>query len=391
MQFTSFGDFLNYIATGPGFVLNWIWHALKILVIELPQFLWHIAISVATFIFYLPVFVYKILVWAWTLLGNILEIIYGYFFERVWSWSDLGIFPAIRSEVRTEILQEGIDRPFGRFAGDISEWLKDAVEPLISAMEWITFQLQAIPWIFLFPAIVALVWVTSKNRGVTILSVCAMLYLGLFEMVGTPVGSFDVEVGRAYQTISLMIVSIGLCVCVGVPLGILMSYSNLLERMIKPVLDVMQTMPSFVYLIPVLILFGVSEVAGLIAVTIYAMPPVIRLTNLGIRLVAFDVIEAANAFGATYRQRLTGVLIPLALPNIFAGINQTIMMALAMVVIAAFVGADGIGQLVLSAQSNTKFGQGLLYGFAIVFIAIVIDRTFHSIGERMQEHRRVGH
>jgi len=153
----------------------------------------------------------------------------------------------------------------------------------------------------------------------------------------------------------------------------------------------MQTMPSFVYLIPVLILFNVSETSGLIAVFIYAMPPVIRLTNLGIRLVSFDVIEAANAFGATYIQRLRGVLIPLALPNIFAGINQTIMMALAMVVIAALVGAEGLGALVLQAQSNTLFGRGLLSGFAIVLIAIVIDRTFYSIGERMQEHRTVGH
>ncbi len=391
MQFTSFYDFLTHIATGPGFVLNWVLHGLYLIFVALPVFLWWAGVSLVKFLFFLPVFIYKSLIWLLTLLGNFVELLYGYFFERVWTWSDLGIFPAIRPEVRIELLREGIDRPFGRFAGDISEWLKEAVSPLILAMEWITDQLQEIPWIFLFPAIIVLVWVTSKSRGVTVLAVFALLYLGLFEMVGAPIGSFDVDVGRAYQTISLMIVSIALCVVVGVPLGILMSSSNMLEAMIKPVLDVMQTMPSFVYLIPVLILFGVSEVAGLIAVTIYAMPPVIRLTNLGIRLVAFDVIEAANAFGATYRQRLTGVLIPLALPNIFAGINQTIMMALAMVVIAAFVGANGIGQLVLSAQSNTNFGLGLLYGFAIVLIAIVIDRTFHSVGERMQEHRRVGH
>ncbi|MGB0718690.1 MAG: ABC transporter permease, partial [Alphaproteobacteria bacterium] len=292
-----------------------------------------------------------------------------------------------RSSSTAEILREGIDQPFARFAGDISVAVKVALEPLIEAMDWITSQLSAIPWVFLFPAIVALVWITSRNIGVTILAVVAMLYLGWFGLTEPDLNA----AAAAWETVALMIMSILLCVAVGVPLGIMMAFSDIIERSVKPILDVMQTMPSFVYLIPVLIIFGVSKVAGLIAVTIYAMPPVIRLTNLGIRLVAFDVIEAANAFGATYRQRLTGVLIPLALPNIFAGINQTIMMALAMVVIAALVGAGGLGQLVLQAQSNTQLGRGLEYGFAIVLIAIVIDRTFYVIGERMQEHRRVGH
>jgi glycine betaine/proline transport system permease protein len=195
----------------------------------------------------------------------------------------------------------------------------------------------------------------------------------------------------ASQTFSLMILSIVLCVAFGIPLGIFMSASDAVDRAVKPVLDIMQTMPSFVYLIPVLILFGVSPVAGLIAVVIYAMPPVVRLTNLGIRLVPFEVVEASHAFGATYFQRLFGTLIPLALPNVFAGINQTIMMALAMVVIAALVGAPGLGAEVLSAQGTVNLALGLQSGFAVALIAIVIDRSFHLYGERMQQHRKVGH
>jgi len=387
LQFFSFGEFLNYLATAPGFVWNLIVHTFWLIFWYLPILVAQIIWSLISFIFYLPIFVYKTLVWFWTFFGNVIEVVHDYVFIRDWSWDDLGYFPANRSSSTAEILREGIDQPFARFAGDISVAVKVALEPLIEAMDWITSQLSAIPWVFLFPAIVALVWITSRNIGVTILAVVAMLYLGWFGLTEPDLNA----AAAAWETVALMIMSILLCVAVGVPLGIMMAFSDIIERSVKPILDVMQTMPSFVYLIPVLIIFGVSKVAGLIAVTIYAMPPVIRLTNLGIRLVAFDVIEAANAFGATYRQRLTGVLIPLALPNIFAGINQTIMMALAMVVIAALVGAGGLGQLVLQAQSNTQLGRGLEYGFAIVLIAIVIDRTFYVIGERMQEHRRVGH
>lgn len=387
MQFYSFGDFLNYIATAPGFVWNLLVHTFWLVFYHLPILFFNIVISVAKFIFYLPVFLYKCVLWVWTLFLNVIDVIHDYIFLRVWSWNDLGYFPKNQPAKTTEILREGIDAPFARFSGDISEAVKLALEPLIEAMDWITAQLSAIPWVFLFPAIVGIVWITSRNLGVTMLAVITVLYLGWFGLTEPDLGA----AAATWDTVALMIMSIILCVAIGVPLGIMMAFSDLIERAVKPILDVMQTMPSFVYLIPVLIIFGVSKVAGLIAVTIYAMPPVIRLTNLGIRLVAFDVIEAANAFGATYRQRLTGVLIPLALPNIFAGINQTIMMALAMVVIAALVGAGGLGQLVLQAQSNTQLGRGLEYGFAIVLIAIVIDRTFYVVGERMQEHRTVGH
>ena len=160
-----------------------------------------------------------------------------------------------------------------------------------------------------------------------------------------------------------------------------------MQATITPVLDVMQTIPSFVYLIPVVMLLGIGKVPGLIAVCIYAIPPIVRLTNLGIRLVDKEVLEAADAFGADYRQRLFGVQIPLALPNIFAGVNQTIMMSLAMVVIASMIGVKGLGLPVLRAISNQYLALGLLNGLAIVTLAIIFDRVSQQYGRRLQAHR----
>ena len=380
MRFDSFGDFINYNLTAPGFIWNLLVHTFWLVFYYLPIMLYQLVVGLVKFLFFLPIFLYKSALWVWTMVENATWLIYDYIFVRPWGWSDLGRFPAMREEQVSFMLNEGIDNPFNRFAGDNSQFIKDMTEPLERAMNWIRDQLLAVPWPWFFIATLALVWFASRSRGVLILGLAALLYIGIFDLSE-----------YAYQTMALMIISILLCVSIGVPVGVAMSFSNFIERLVKPVLDVMQTMPSFVYLIPVLIVFGVGPVAGLIAVFIYATPPVIRLTNLGIRLVSYDVIEAANAFGATYRQRLFGVQIPLALPNIFAGINQTIMMALAMVVIAALVGAPGLGNQVLSATNNSNLGKGLLNGFAIVFIAIVIDRAFHAYGERLQEHRTVGH
>jgi|TARA_B110000879_G_scaffold176939_1_gene231187 glycine betaine/proline transport system permease protein len=161
--------------------------------------------------------------------------------------------------------------------------------------------------------------------------------------------------------------------------------------MVNPVLDVMQTIPSFVYLIPVVMLLGIGKVPGLIAVFIYALPPIVRLTNLGIRLVDKEVLEASESFGASYSQKLFGVQIPLALPNIFAGVNQTIMMALAMVVIASMIGVKGLGVPVLRAVSNQYLALGMLNGLAIVALAIIFDRISQSFGKRMQKHLESSH
>jgi ABC-type proline/glycine betaine transport system permease subunit len=178
-----------------------------------------------------------------------------------------------------------------------------------------------------------------------------------------------------------------LCLTIGIPVGVWMSRSDRAQSVITPILDIMQTIPSFVYLIPVVMLLGIGKVPGLIAVCIYAMPPIVRLTNLGIRLVDKEAMEAADAFGATYRQRLFMVQIPLALPNIFAGVNQTIMMALSMVVIAAMIGVTGLGLPVLQAVQNQYLSLGMLNGLAIVALAIIFDRVSQAFGTRIQKHR----
>jgi len=182
-------------------------------------------------------------------------------------------------------------------------------------------------------------------------------------------------------TVAIITVCTTLCIAVGIPLGVLMSKSDRAEKTILPVLDMMQTIPSFVYLVPILMLLGIGKVPGLIAVCIYAVPPIIRLTNLGIREVDKETLEAIDAFGATTWQRLTKVQIPLALPTIFAGVNQTIMMALAMVVIASMIGP------ILRAISNQYLALGLMNGLAIVALAIIFDRITQHYGKRIQKHR----
>lgn len=172
----------------------------------------------------------------------------------------------------------------------------------------------------------------------------------------------------------------------GIPTGILMAQSKKARAIITPILDIMQTMPAFVYLIPVVMLLGIGKIPGVIAVVIYAIPPVIRLTDLGIRLVDKEVLEAATAYGASPAQRLFGVQVPLAMPNIMAGINQTIMMALAMVVIASMIGVKGLGQPVLKSITNQYFTLGLLNGLAIVALAIIFDRVSQSYAKRTQAH-----
>ena len=180
-----------------------------------------------------------------------------------------------------------------------------------------------------------------------------------------------------------------MCIAVGIPLGVLMARSNRFERAMLPVLDMMQTIPSFVYLIPILMLLGIGKIPGLIAVCIYAIPPVIRLTNLGIREVDKETIEASEAFGATKIQKLRTVQIPLALPTVFAGVNQTIMMALAMVVIASMIGVKGLCVPILRAISNQYLALGLFNGLAIVALAIIFDRITQEYGRRIQKHRGI--
>jgi glycine betaine/proline transport system permease protein len=192
---------------------------------------------------------------------------------------------------------------------------------------------------------------------------------------------------QAMQTIAIMLVSVALSVVIGIPVGVLIARSNMARAAINPILDLMQTIPSFVYLIPAAMLFGLGKVPAILATVIYATPPLIRLTDLGIRHVDGEVVEASRAFGASRWQILKGVQIPLALPAIMQGINQTTMMALAMVVIASMIGARGIGETVLLGLQRNDSGTGLLGGIAIVILAIVFDRISQAFGARLQDYR----
>jgi glycine betaine/proline transport system permease protein len=194
---------------------------------------------------------------------------------------------------------------------------------------------------------------------------------------------------QAMQTIALLIVAVGIAIVLGIPFGVLTARSSIARAVINPVLDLMQTIPSFVYLIPAAMLFGLGKVPAILATVIYATPPLIRLTDLGIRQVDHGVIEASRAFGATRWQMLRGVQIPLALPSIMQGINQTMMMALAMVVIASMIGARGIGETVLIGLQRNDPGTGLVGGLAIVLLAVIFDRTSQAFGNRLQIYRRV--
>jgi glycine betaine/proline transport system permease protein len=183
----------------------------------------------------------------------------------------------------------------------------------------------------------------------------------------------------AMETLALVIASTILALLIGIPTGILAARSDAVNRALKPVLDLMQTMPAFVYLIPAVIFFGLGNVPGMIATVVFAMPPVIRLTALGILQVPRDLIELAEAFGTTERQKLIKVQLPLAMPTIMAGVNQCIMMALSMVVIAAMIGARGLGYKVLEGIQRLDIGTGFEAGLAIVILAIILDRLTQSL------------
>ena len=222
--------------------------------------------------------------------------------------------------------------------------------------------LLALPW----PVLVVGVFLLAQHVAglrTALLSVAGLLFMGL-------VGLWT----ESMQTLALMGVSVFISLAIGIPLGILAARHDRFEAAIRPLLDAMQTMPAFVYLIPVLLFFGVARVPSVIATVIYALPPAIRLTNLGIRQVSPEVIEAARSFGSTPRQVLLKVQLPLALPSILMGVNQTIMMALGIVVIAALIGAGGLGREVLIALQRLQVGRGLEAGLAIVFMAIILDR-----------------
>ena len=269
-----------------------------------------------------------------------------------------------------------VDSAFKDFTRAVGSTMEKIFDPLLYFLAQFEQLLLATPWPLFLAIAGALAWLGSKSYKVTVGVMLAFFAIGFLGM-WTPMIS----------TVTMISAATLLCLTIGIPLGIWMSKSDRAQSLITPVLDIMQTIPSFVYLIPVVMLLGIGKVPGLIAVCIYAMPPIVRLTNLGIRLVNKEAMEAADAFGATYRQRLFMVQIPLALPNIFAGVNQTIMMALSMVVIASMIGVTGLGLPVLQAVQNQYLSLGLLNGLAIVALAIIFDRVSQAFGTRIQKHR----
>jgi glycine betaine/proline transport system permease protein len=291
----------------------------------------------------------------------------------------LAEFPTLGTEQLSQ-LRRFIDGGFRSISREYGETLERLFDPLREFLIFSERLMTQSPWPVVIGAIALVAWLASRSWKITLGSVLTLLAIGYFGMwIDT------------MKTISMIFVCTVVALALGLPIGIAMSRWDRLQRAINPALDVMQTMPSFVYLIPVVMLLGIGRVAGMIAVVVYAIPPVIRFTNLGIRLVSTDLLEAADAFGASMWQKMFKVQLPLALPTIMAGINQTIMLSLAMVVIASMIGVQGLGQPVLKAIANQYFTMGMFNGLAIVGIAIIFDRVSQSYGKRLQKHLEVVH
>ncbi len=255
-----------------------------------------------------------------------------------------------------------------------ASWLFDGLSSAVTyALIYIERSLKWIPW----PAMILGLALASFAVGrwpLAAFTTVALLYIGFMDLWTNTVA-----------TVALMLVAVAISIGIGLPLGVFAARNRWADNLMRPVLDAMQTMPSFVYLLPGVLFFGLGKPAGIFATIIYAVPPVIRLTNLGIRQVSPDTVEAARSFGASPFQVLTKVQIPMALPTIMAGINQTTMMALAMVTIASMVAAGGLGDNVLRALQKNQSGNGVLAGIAIVLLAIVIDRLTQAVARRRQE------
>ncbi|MCK5445704.1 MAG: proline/glycine betaine ABC transporter permease [Rhodospirillaceae bacterium] len=272
-------------------------------------------------------------------------------------------------------IRKALDMSYREFSRNWGDAIEALFDPLLIFLVWFEKLLLATPWWLVLAVLVALVYLASRSWKLSLGVVISFLLIGYFGMWE-----------NTMRTLSIITVCTLLSIAVGIPIGIAMARSNRVQMVVTPILDIMQTMPAFVYLIPVVMLLGIGKVPGVIAVVIYAIPPVIRLTNLGIRLVDKEVLEAATAYGASKSQRLWGVQLPLAMPTIMAGINQTIMMALAMVVIASMIGVKGLGQPVLKSITNQYFTMGLFNGLAIVALAIVFDRASQAYAKRTQKH-----
>ena len=258
------------------------------------------------------------------------------------------------------------------------DWLVDNYRELFQTIKWPVEQtlngldagLNALPPLIVIAALALAAWRFS-GKGLAVFTAITMTFVGLL-------GLWE----DTMTTLAMVLCSVIFCALAGIPLGIWAGRSDNFETGLRPVLDAMQTTPAFVYLVPIVMLFSVGNVAGVLATIVFALPPIIRLTSLGIRQVHPELVEAAQAFGATRWQVLTRVQVPLAMPTILAGLNQTIMMALSMVVIAALIGAGGLGSPVILGLNTLDIGRAVIGGLGIVLMAIVLDRITQSMAAK---------
>lgn len=273
---------------------------------------------------------------------------------------------------------EDLTIPFAAWVNSfVRDWLVPNFRPTFRSMQWPVTQvlnglsafLNATPMIVFTLALALIAWRVA-GRGVALFTLLALSFV---DMIGLW--------SETMTTLAMVVTAVFFCVVLGVPLGVAAARSNLFRAILRPILDIMQTIPSFVYLVPIVMLFGVGVVPGIIATIIFALPPIIRLTDLGIRNVREDLTEAAIAFGATSWQMLIEVQFPLAMRTVMAGLNQTLMLALSMVVIAALIGAGGLGLTVFTGLGRLDVGNATAGGVGIVLLAIILDRISQAMGE----------
>lgn len=251
---------------------------------------------------------------------------------------------------------------FGEFFDSISMFLTIIIDGVTDFLIFIPPEVLTI-------LLVIIAW-RYAGKGIALFTIIGALYLGSVDM-------WD----AAMQTVAIVIVATFISIIIGIPVGIFSAINSTVDKIVRPILDFMQTLPSFVYLIPSILLFGLGGVPAVIATFIFAAPPAVRMTTLGIKQVPVDVIEASKAFGSTPKQLLFKVQIPLATPTIMAGVNQTMMLALSMAVVASMIGAPGLGTEVLTGISQVNIGLGLTGGLGIVVLAIVLDRITQGLGK----------
>ena len=284
-------------------------------------------------------------------------------------------FPSLDRDTITSF-KKSIDSTFREFASNWGEWFTE----LLSPIHWLLIHFEelliATPWYIFLSIISLLLWKATQNWKLILGSLISFILIGL-------VGMWE----DTMQTLAIVLVSTLVCIVIGIPVGILMAKNNLAHKIILPILDLMQTIPQFVYLIPVVMLFGLGKIPGLIAISVYAIPPVIRFTNIGLREVDKNLKETAQALGLKPLHILRLIELSLARNVILGGVNQTVMMALAMVVIASMIGVRGLGAQVMQAIGNGYLGLGVISGLSIVALAIIMDRAIQSHNKRHDKWR----